>query len=49
LINGREELKDKIANNNNNSDELNKVIFATGFGGITDMQVGPYDSYLYIL
>src|SRR5919198_1087249 len=32
-------LKDKIANNN--SDELNKVIFGKGFGGITDIQVGP--------
>ena len=40
-------LKDKIANNNN-SDELNKVIFGKGFGGITDMQVGP-DGYLYVL
>jgi glucose/arabinose dehydrogenase len=39
-------LKDKIANNN--SDELNKVIFGKGFGGITDIQVGP-DGYLYVL
>jgi aldose sugar dehydrogenase len=39
-------LKDKIANND--SDELNKVIFGKGFGGITDIQVGP-DGYLYVL
>jgi glucose/arabinose dehydrogenase len=38
-------LKDKIANNN---DELHNIIFGTGFGGITDMEVGP-DGYLYIL
>jgi glucose/arabinose dehydrogenase len=25
------------------------VVFADGFGGITDIQVGPDDGYLYIL
>jgi glucose/arabinose dehydrogenase len=39
------ELEDKIANN---QDELEPVIFGTGFGGITDIQVGP-DGYLYVL
>ena len=29
-------------------DEINQVIFAHGFGGITDLEVGP-DGYLYIL
>jgi aldose sugar dehydrogenase len=38
-------LKDKIANNN---DELRDVLFGEGFGGITDIEVGP-DGYLYIL
>jgi aldose sugar dehydrogenase len=31
LDKGEGALKDKIANNDNNSNELNKVIFATGF------------------
>ncbi len=39
------ELKDKIANN---MKELKNVTFATGFGRITDVEVGP-DGYLYIL
>ena len=43
LLNGA--LKDKIANS---YDELGGVIFAKGFGGITDLEVGP-DGYLYIL
>jgi glucose/arabinose dehydrogenase/predicted MPP superfamily phosphohydrolase len=39
------ELDDKIANSN---DELDKVTFAEGFSGITDLEVGP-DGYLYVL
>src|SRR5918995_860391 len=39
-------LADKIANN---PGELEAIIFAEGFGPITDIQVGPYDGYLYIL
>lgn len=39
------ELKDRIADNLN---ELNKVKFATGFGRITDIKVGP-DGLLYVL
>jgi glucose/arabinose dehydrogenase len=38
-------LDDKIANN---MEEQEKIIFAKGFGRITDMQIGP-DGYLYIL
>ena len=38
-------LKDK---REDKPDESKKVIFATGFGGITDLQVGP-DGYLYVL
>ena len=38
-------LTDKIANN---MTELNDVIFAKGFGRITDIEVGP-DGYLYVL
>jgi aldose sugar dehydrogenase len=39
-------LLDKIANDNK---ELRGVTFGTGFGGITDIQVGPDDGYLYVL
>jgi glucose/arabinose dehydrogenase len=38
-------LADKDADN---AQEIEKVTFGTGFGGITDIQVGP-DGYLYIL
>ena len=38
-------LADKIANN---IYEREQAVFAHGFGGITDLQVGP-DGYLYIL
>jgi aldose sugar dehydrogenase len=41
----RSPLDDKLANN---AKELGKVTFARGFGGITDMKIGP-DGYLYIL
>jgi len=38
-------LKDKVANN---QDEMQDNIFARGFSGITDLEVGP-DGFLYIL
>jgi glucose/arabinose dehydrogenase len=38
-------LDDKVANN---KEELKQVIFAQGFGAITDIEVGP-DGYLYIM
>jgi glucose/arabinose dehydrogenase len=38
-------LSDKVANN---SAELEDIIFANGFGGITDLEVGD-DGYLYVL
>jgi aldose sugar dehydrogenase len=38
-------LADKIVNEKN---ETQKVIFAKGFGAITDMEIGP-DGYLYVL
>jgi glucose/arabinose dehydrogenase len=41
----KEPLRDKIANS---YEELEKVVFGKGFGGITDLEVGP-DGYLYIL
>ena len=28
--------------------EMNQLIFGTGFGGITSMEIGP-DGYLYVL
>jgi aldose sugar dehydrogenase len=39
-------LHDKIADDNNN--ELQNIIFGRGFGGITDVQIGP-DNYIYVL
>jgi aldose sugar dehydrogenase len=39
-------LADKIANN---ATENEDIIFGEGFGGITDLEVGPYDGYLYIV
>jgi glucose/arabinose dehydrogenase len=46
VLNGS--LADKVADI---PEELqnNKVIFGKGFGGITDIEVGPGDGYLYIL
>ena len=44
-LNLRGELADKIANDTN---ELNSVIFAKGFGRVTDMEIGP-DGLLYLL
>jgi aldose sugar dehydrogenase len=38
-------LADKVANKG----EDEQTIFAHGFGGITDIEVGPEDGYLYIL
>jgi aldose sugar dehydrogenase len=38
-------LRDKIGDN---ADELEGVIFGEGFGGITDLEVGP-DGHLYVL
>jgi glucose/arabinose dehydrogenase len=38
-------LADRIANSTN---ELKEVIFGQGFGGITDIEVGP-DGYLYVV
>src|ERR687889_879854 len=37
---------DKIVSSNETNDE---IIFGKGFGGITDMEIGPGDGYLYIL
>jgi aldose sugar dehydrogenase len=39
-------LHDKISNS---PEELENVIFGEGFGAITDIQVGPYDGYLYVV
>jgi len=38
-------LSDKIAE----TDEIEDVVFGQGFGGITDIEVGPYDGYLYVV
>jgi glucose/arabinose dehydrogenase len=39
-------LADKISNN---ATENENVIFGEGFGGISDLEIGPYDGYLYIV
>lgn len=39
-------LKDKLADN---AEELEDIIFGYGFGGITDIKIGLYDGYLYVL
>jgi aldose sugar dehydrogenase len=39
-------LSDKIVSSNETDDE---IIFGKGFGGITDIEVGPDDGYMYIL
>jgi aldose sugar dehydrogenase len=39
-------LADKVADNPQDSQQ---AVFATGFGGITDLQVGPEDGNLYVL
>jgi glucose/arabinose dehydrogenase len=43
ILNGS--IADKVTDSDQ---EMNQLIFAEGFGGITDMEVGP-DGYLYIL
>jgi aldose sugar dehydrogenase len=43
LLDGQ--LSDRIANT---TEESNEILFATGFAGVTDLEVGP-DGYLYIL
>ncbi len=42
ILNGL--LADKVSNN---STENQGIIFGEGFGGISDLEVGPYDGYLY--
>jgi glucose/arabinose dehydrogenase len=39
-------LSDKVVSSNETSKE---IIFGKGFGGITDMEVGPEDGYMYVL
>ena len=39
-------LTDKMSNN---STENQDIIFGEGFGGISDLEVGPYDGYLYVV
>src|SRR5919202_864295 len=41
-------LADKIANTPTEMQQSG-IIFAKGFGAITDLEVGPYDGYLYVL
>ena len=44
LLNGS--LADKVIGSN---DDMDDIIFGKGFGGITDMKIGPEDGFLYIL
>ena len=44
VLNGS--LADKIVNSQS---ELEGIKFGEGFGAVTDLQVGPYDGYLYVV
>jgi aldose sugar dehydrogenase len=44
ILNGL--LADKLSNN---STENQDIIFGEGFGGISDLEVGTYDGYLYVI
>jgi len=44
LLNGS--LADKVIGSN---DDMDDIIFGKGFGGITDINIGPEDGFLYIL
>jgi glucose/arabinose dehydrogenase len=39
-------LKDKVADN---PQEIEDIIFGQGFGGVTEIKIGPYDGYMYVL
>jgi glucose/arabinose dehydrogenase len=39
-------LQDRTADS---PEKLDQILFGGGFGAITDLQVGPYDGYLYVL
>ena len=39
-------LADRVSNNDTENED---IIFGEGFGGISDLEVGPYDGYLYIV
>ena len=39
-------LADRVSNN---ATENKDILFGDGFGGISDLEVGPYDGYLYIV
>lgn len=41
-------LSDKVADTSAEIDEANRI-FGGGFGRITDIEVGPYDGYLYVV
>jgi hypothetical protein len=41
-------LDDKIADTDGES-ASDSVLFATGFGGISDIEVSPYDGYMYVV
>jgi len=41
-------LSDKVANSSEEIDESD-IVFGQGFGGITDIEVGPYDGNLYVV
>src|SRR5919107_1475297 len=48
LLSSNGPLADKVVSSYDNK-KLDEIIFGKGFGGITDMQIGPKDGYLYVL
>jgi aldose sugar dehydrogenase len=47
LLSSNGPLADKVVSSYNK--KFDEIIFGKGFGGITDIQIGPEDGYLYIL
>jgi glucose/arabinose dehydrogenase len=43
-----EPLNDKVADTDEESFS-HEIVFATGFGGISDIEVSPYDGYMYVV
>ena len=41
-------LLDKVADTSTEIDEAD-IIFGAGFGRITDIEIGPYDGYIYVV
>jgi aldose sugar dehydrogenase len=43
------ELEDKVAEIRETGEEEEDIVFAEGFAGVSDLEVGPDDGYLYVV